>query len=74
MALKGEQTVLELASRFGLYPTMTHQWKKAQLEGVYELFERGSSTKVSVVDEARGKTLRAEIGELTVAIRRCSFQ
>ena len=41
-ALKGEQTVSELASRFGVHPTMIHQWKKALLEGASELFERGA--------------------------------
>tara|TARA_R100000365_G_scaffold107_1_gene365 strand:+ start:167 stop:349 length:183 start_codon:yes stop_codon:yes gene_type:complete len=32
-ALKGEETVSELASRFGIYPTMIHQWKQDLLEG-----------------------------------------
>ncbi|GGA40472.1 transposase [Pelagibacterium lentulum] len=32
-ALKGEEPISELASRFGLHPTMIHQWKRALLEG-----------------------------------------
>ncbi len=28
-AVTGEQTVSELASRFGVHPTMIHQWTRA---------------------------------------------
>ena len=41
-ALKGEETVSELASRFGVHPRMIHQWKRALLEGASGVFERGS--------------------------------
>nr|WP_254682218.1 IS3 family transposase [Phaeobacter inhibens] len=65
-ALKGEETVSELASRFGVHPTMIHQWKRALLEGASGVFERGNR-KAPGVDEEQVKGLHAKIGELAVA-------
>jgi len=63
-AVKGEQTVAELASRFDVHPTMIHQWKKALLDGASDLFQRGR--REPEVDAAQVKELHAKIGELTV--------
>jgi transposase len=64
--VKGEETVSELASRFGVHPTMIHQWKRALLEGASGVFERGGRRKPEI-DEDQVKELHAKIGELAVA-------
>ena len=58
-ALKGEETVSELASRFGVHPTMIHQWKRALLKGASGVFERGGR-KTPEVDEEQVKDLHGE--------------
>ncbi len=52
-ALKGEQTVAELASRFGVHPTMIHSWNKAFLEGASGMFERGGKKAKALGREVR---------------------
>ncbi len=65
-ALKGEQTIAELASRFGVHPTMIHQWKKALLEGAADIFQRGRAGLEAEAGAVQIKELHAKIGELTV--------
>jgi len=65
-ALKGERTVADLSSQFGVHPTMIHGWKKALLEGASGVFERGGK-KAPEIDEEQVKELHAKIGELAVA-------
>ena len=65
-AVKGEETVSELAGRFGVHPTMIHQWKRALLEGASGVFERGGRRKPEI-DEEQVRELHAKIGELAVA-------
>lgn len=65
-AVKGERTVSELATEYGVHPTMIHQWKKALLDGAAEIFERGRK-KTAAIDEDTVRALHAKIGELAVA-------
>lgn len=65
-ALKGEEAVSELASRFGVHPTLINQWKRALLDGGSGVFERGRR-KVPVIDEDQVTELHAKIGDLAAA-------
>lgn len=65
-AVKGERTASELAAKYGVHPTMIHQWKKALLDGTADIFERGGKM-VPEVDEDTVRSLHAKIGELAVA-------
>ena len=40
-AAKGDKTIAELASEFGVHPTQIAQWKKRLLESTTEIFSRG---------------------------------
>ena len=60
-ALKGEETISELASRFGIHPTMIHQWKRALLEGASGVFERDGK-KVPEIDEEHFGLLTSAAG------------
>jgi transposase len=45
---------------------MIHQWKRALLEGVSGVFERGGRKKLEI-DQEQVKELQAKIGDLAVA-------
>ncbi len=63
-AIKGEETLAQLASRFGVHPTQISSWKQQALDGMADIFSGKASPQKAHEQEI--KTLHAKIGQLTV--------
>ncbi len=63
-AVSEQQTVPELARRFGIHPNQIYKWKKELIENAARVFESG--TERAGQDSAREGELLQKIGELTV--------
>jgi transposase len=59
-ALKGEQTVAEIASKHGLHPTLVNEWKRQLADGASSVFDKGTGQA-----EKAGEAL---VGELHIFI------
>jgi transposase-like protein len=46
-ALRGEKTVAQLASEYGVHATQINAWRKQALEGLPELFGRSHGAEAS---------------------------
>ncbi len=65
-AIKGEETLAQLASRFSVHPTQISAWKQQALEGMADIFSGKASPRKAHKMEI--KELHAKIGQLTAAI------
>ena len=64
-AVRGEQTLGELAQHFDVHPNQIKQWRDQLLSGAVDVFGReGKATKVEPTIDV--KTLHAKIGELAL--------
>jgi len=66
-ALKGQKTVSEIASEYGIHPNQVSTWKKKALEGMAELFARGKSNEVEEMEQERDR-LYWKVGQLQVEV------
>ena len=64
-ALKGQETVAQLAAMYEDYPGQIQAWKKALAEGAAGVFSNGNEQK-SKNDSALIARLHQEIGQLKV--------
>ena len=65
-ALKGDRTVNELASQYGVHPTLIHGWKKHLLTGAEGLFVPGAKTAATAADHQA--ELYEQIGRLKMEL------
>jgi transposase len=65
-AIKGDRTVAELASAFGVHPNQIYNWKKQLLDGAAGVFEGGGSAAEGTASEAQVDVLYRQIGQLKV--------
>jgi putative transposase len=66
-AVKGDKTVNELASRYGVHPTLIHAWKKQLLAGADQVFANGAKAAADN-DEAVQAELYEQIGRLKMEL------
>jgi transposase len=64
-AVKGEETIAQLASRFEVHPSQVRKWKREMEEGAAGIFG-GDHTQRAKGDEALVAKLYQEIGQLKV--------
>ena len=64
-AIKGEQTLTELAAKHGIHHTLIATWKRQAIEGMASTFS-GKAEAVAATSEAELAKLHAKIGQLVV--------
>jgi transposase-like protein len=65
-AVKGDRTIAELASEFGVHPNQIYNWKKQLLDGAAGVFEGGGAAAEGMASEAQADVLYRQIGQLKV--------
>ena len=66
-AIKGEKTVSEIASRFGIHPNQVTRWRKKVLEALPGIFSGRRKKEDRETDELKAELYR-QIGQLKVEL------
>ena len=66
-ALKGHQTVNQIAAEFEVHPSQVNAWKKQLLEESVDIFSQGRKQRTDSVEEEKDK-LYSQIGRLKVEV------
>ena len=66
-AIRGNSTINEIASRYGVHPTQVTQWKKQAIEGLREVFSNGRARALAQNEQFKAE-LYQQIGQLKVEL------
>jgi putative transposase len=66
-AAKGQETISELASKYGLHPNQISQWKRQLLESGADVFNRHGD-KAAQAESAEQSELYEQIGRLKMEL------
>ena len=64
-AIRGEQTISELAAKHGIHPNQITNWKRQAMDGMASVFD-GKAVEREQVRDAELKDLHAKIGQLVI--------
>ena len=67
-ALKGINTIQQIARDFDIHPVQVSEWKKAMLEGASGIFGTAREKADTVDFERQRDGLHAKIGQLSVEV------
>jgi len=62
--IKNDETIAQIANRFGVHPNMVSTWKRQMLEGAADIFDKNHSSRKQ--DQAETDELYRQIGKLKV--------
>ena len=63
-AIQNDETIAQIASRFGVHPTMVSTWKRQMLEGAADIFDKNPMSRKQA--QAETNELYRQIGKLKV--------
>ena len=63
-AIQNDETTAQIASRFGVHPTLVSTWKRQMLEGAADIFDKRNKSHKQA--EAQTAELYRQIGQLKV--------